>query len=184
MLAFIKRTQRRVYVSPTAQLTRSYNRHISGNEWLEKYMSSVNKIFKHITEDESLQKLAASRYIDGPSWKSFVNTFRRRIIKEPVEAMGSDQALQDFTAKLDKTIAKKEDSAAIATFGNYVVESILLPTAEVELKEVIESYRLLSTATDLRVPHEWYPKTRLMKRKIIYHGGPTNSGKVGCFQCK
>jgi len=144
-------------------------------------MSTVNKIFKHITEDEGLQKLAASRYIDGPSWKGFVNTFRRRIIKEPTEAMGSQKALQDFTAKLDDTIATKDDTLAISAFGNYVVESILLPRAEVELKEVIESYRLLSTATDLRVPHEWYPKTRLIKRKIIYHGGPTNSGKVHNF---
>lgn len=181
MLRFLKQSQSKVSVRYAALQTRSYNRHIAGNEWLEKYMSTVNRIFKHITDDEGLQKLAASRYIDSPSWKSFVNTFRRRIIKEPAEAMGSQQALQDFTAKLDDAISNKDDLAAIPTFGNYVVESVLLPRAEVELKEVIESYRLLSTATDLRVPHEWYPKTRLMKRKIIYHGGPTNSGKVRYF---
>jgi len=27
-------------------------------------------------------------------------------------------------------------------------------------------------------PHDWYPGARLFKRKIIYHGGPTNSGKT------
>jgi ATP-dependent RNA helicase SUPV3L1/SUV3 len=32
--------------------------------------------------------------------------------------------------------------------------------------------------TDLKKPHEWYPLTRIMKRKIIFHGGPTNSGKT------
>ena len=28
------------------------------------------------------------------------------------------------------------------------------------------------------MPHEWYPEARQMNRKIIYHHGPTNSGKT------
>jgi ATP-dependent RNA helicase SUPV3L1/SUV3 len=31
---------------------------------------------------------------------------------------------------------------------------------------------------DLRLPHLWYPVARSMKRKIVYHAGPTNSGKT------
>ncbi|KAM3569315.1 hypothetical protein VYU27_008589 [Nannochloropsis oceanica] len=31
---------------------------------------------------------------------------------------------------------------------------------------------------DMRLPHDWYPYARLMRRKIVYHGGPTNSGKT------
>ncbi|KAF9955365.1 RNA helicase [Mortierella alpina] len=31
---------------------------------------------------------------------------------------------------------------------------------------------------DMRYPSEWYPTARLMKRKIIMHVGPTNSGKT------
>ena len=31
---------------------------------------------------------------------------------------------------------------------------------------------------DLRRPHEWYPMARALKRRIIYHAGPTNSGKT------
>jgi hypothetical protein len=31
---------------------------------------------------------------------------------------------------------------------------------------------------DLRRPHEWYPIARSMKRKIVMHVGPTNSGKT------
>jgi len=30
----------------------------------------------------------------------------------------------------------------------------------------------------MRKPHEWFPKAREIKRKIIYHYGPTNSGKT------
>ena len=31
---------------------------------------------------------------------------------------------------------------------------------------------------DLREPHSWFPEARALKRKIIYHRGPTNSGKT------
>ena len=31
---------------------------------------------------------------------------------------------------------------------------------------------------DLRKPHEWYPMARALERRLIYHMGPTNSGKT------
>ena len=40
------------------------------------------------------------------------------------------------------------------------------------------AFRRMSEMSDLRLPHELYPQARLMKRKIIDHGGPTNSGKT------
>lgn len=36
----------------------------------------------------------------------------------------------------------------------------------------------LQQLTDLRLPHEMYPYATAMKRRIIYHEGPTNSGKT------
>lgn len=39
-------------------------------------------------------------------------------------------------------------------------------------------YRQLEQHTDLTRPQEWYPHARLDKRKIIFHAGPTNSGKT------
>ena len=33
-------------------------------------------------------------------------------------------------------------------------------------------------SADLRLPHSWYPLARSMKRRMIYHAGPTNSGKT------
>lgn len=35
-----------------------------------------------------------------------------------------------------------------------------------------------ASSADMRRPEWWYPKARLSKRTIIYHGGPTNSGKT------
>lgn len=42
----------------------------------------------------------------------------------------------------------------------------------------IQQYQLLDAKTDLTKPHEWYSYARLDRRKIIFHGGPTNSGKT------
>jgi ATP-dependent RNA helicase SUPV3L1/SUV3 len=44
--------------------------------------------------------------------------------------------------------------------------------------KMLERYQMLDSKTDLTKPHEWYLHARLHKRKIIYHGGPTNSGKT------
>lgn len=41
-----------------------------------------------------------------------------------------------------------------------------------------ERCSLLSSYRDLRHPEELYPRARLRRRKFVYHGGPTNSGKT------
>ncbi|CAL5185873.1 unnamed protein product [Lathyrus oleraceus] len=42
----------------------------------------------------------------------------------------------------------------------------------------IKSFREMVKSADLTKPHTWFPFARAMKRKIIYHCGPTNSGKT------
>ncbi|KAL9658739.1 hypothetical protein ABK040_005894 [Willaertia magna] len=46
-----------------------------------------------------------------------------------------------------------------------------------ELGEQLEEEEMIRI-TDLTQPHELYPGARAMKRKIIFHSGPTNSGKT------
>ena len=38
--------------------------------------------------------------------------------------------------------------------------------------------RSLASYSDLRSPHEWYPIARSLQRRVIFHAGPTNSGKT------
>lgn len=42
----------------------------------------------------------------------------------------------------------------------------------------IKRFRSMIQTADLTKPHTWFPFARAMKRKIIYHCGPTNSGKT------
>ncbi|CAI4225470.1 unnamed protein product [Auanema sp. JU1783] len=41
--------------------------------------------------------------------------------------------------------------------------------------EAMDDLRIIS---DLTQPHNWYPEARTIQRKIIFHAGPTNSGKT------
>ncbi|KAK8935017.1 hypothetical protein KSP39_PZI015133 [Platanthera zijinensis] len=42
----------------------------------------------------------------------------------------------------------------------------------------LRSYKSLMQSADMTEPHSWFPFARAMKRKIVYHCGPTNSGKT------
>ena len=41
--------------------------------------------------------------------------------------------------------------------------------------DCIDELKLIS---DLTNPPNWYPEARAMSRKVVFHGGPTNSGKT------
>lgn len=41
--------------------------------------------------------------------------------------------------------------------------------------------REILAAADLREPHNWFPEARSRLRKVVFHCGPTNSGKVTDF---
>ncbi|KAM7519843.1 hypothetical protein LguiB_018805 [Lonicera macranthoides] len=47
-----------------------------------------------------------------------------------------------------------------------------------EFSDEIKRFKGMIDSADLTKPHTWFPFARAMKRKIIYHCGPTNSGKT------
>ncbi|KAK0584828.1 hypothetical protein LWI29_019327 [Acer saccharum] len=47
-----------------------------------------------------------------------------------------------------------------------------------EFPDEIKRFQRMIQSADLTKPHTWFPFARAMKRKIIYHCGPTNSGKT------
>lgn len=42
----------------------------------------------------------------------------------------------------------------------------------------LESLEDLKLISDLTQPHNWYPEARTIQRRVIFHAGPTNSGKT------
>ncbi|KAI3704365.1 hypothetical protein L1987_74583 [Smallanthus sonchifolius] len=47
-----------------------------------------------------------------------------------------------------------------------------------EFPDEIKKFRSMISSADLTKPETWFPFARAIKRKIIYHCGPTNSGKT------
>jgi len=68
-------------------------------------------------------------------------------------------------------------SPARAALNDFIFAHIF-EAAQRDLSLAINSSKALHNISDLRIPHEWYPYARLMKRKVVFHGGPTNSGKT------
>ncbi|CAN0273636.1 unnamed protein product, partial [Ectocarpus sp. 8 AP-2014] len=65
---------------------------------------------------------------------------------------------------------------------NDVLEKGLIPRlvelAQESYADEIEATKRMDSIVDLRNPQQGFPLARLRKRRIIYHGGPTNSGKT------
>ncbi len=151
--------------------------------WLSRHRLTINQTFRDLADNKAFQDEAEKRSLDKPVWKAYVNTFRREIFNKPntidnvetknqfvqaIENIHITSGLHHDSAEYHQQIAAEKKS----------LFSIIISKAEIDLRELINTSNLLTSTSDLRVPHDWYPVTRLTKRKIIYHGGPTNSGKV------
>ena len=143
---------------------------------------SANLVFRELENGEKYFNIVQSHWIDKKTWQSYINNMRRKYFREPLATLGTQAMLDKFVLKLKAVeVAMEEDNSKVnarINEANSFLFNLMLPKAKVDLKEVVDAYKALNSTTDMRLPHEWYPVTRLMKRNIIYHGGPTNSGKV------
>ena len=145
-------------------------------------------MMREISEDAAYEADAKARHIDSRNWLAYVSTFRRRMVKEPVQALGSAKLLLELCRMLDDghwldlvsalPAVPREEQERRKQACKAFLFTIMIADAEKTLADVRAEYRTLCETSDLRIPHEWYPYARLMKRKIVYHGGPTNSGKT------
>uniref|UniRef100_A0A9J8CF13 ATP-dependent RNA helicase SUPV3L1, mitochondrial n=2 Tax=Cyprinus carpio TaxID=7962 RepID=A0A9J8CF13_CYPCA len=53
-----------------------------------------------------------------------------------------------------------------------------VPLHAKEIFPMLDCMDDLRKISDLRVPANWYPEARAIQRKIVFHAGPTNSGKT------
>jgi hypothetical protein len=154
-------------------------RHVSyaPDERRIRFMAGVNTLFRYIEDDGDITAQMEAQWVDARSWKYYLNTFRRRLISQPLEVLGSDAAVTEFTESLDKASTSLGHVQNPGPLKKYVLD-IVQPAALHDMREKAAAAKMLASSADLRMPHEWYPYARLMRRKIVYHGGPTNSGKV------
>ncbi len=90
--------------------------------------------------------------------------------KDPKEIFNTPQKFVSFLEIMEKSLSDDRKE-----LENLIFEEIQ-SYAHTHFKDDITMYSSIIKLSDLRLPHQWYPKTRLSKRIFYYHGGPTNSG--------
>jgi ATP-dependent RNA helicase SUPV3L1/SUV3 len=129
-------------------------------------------------------RIANSKFIDTNTWITFLAAYRRKLVKRPETLFTSADEFETFKARLsnlskghEETKNKAEKERSVSRALEFLFP-LALKQASTDCEQNIVSYKALCGISDLRNPPNWYPLARLMKRKIIYHGGPTNSGKT------
>eukprot|EP00898_Chlorokybus_atmophyticus_P005027 jgi/Chlat1/5525/Chrsp369S05340 len=100
-------------------------------------------------------------YITANLFPTAASKFRKFIIKYADRELL--EALTDFGP------SDEADRLLFALFEHYCQHF---------LAKQINEYKSMVQSADLKNPHEWYPLARAVKRGVIYHAGPTNSGKT------
>ncbi|CAE6434530.1 unnamed protein product [Rhizoctonia solani] len=110
------------------------------------------------------------------------------VVKDELEALGeqgSDSSPEAYKWNLESIATDMLDDAQFGTSRAYMTRFIDFALAQLsqqpptpEIEKLSASLEALQKATDLRHMIEWYPLARSIRRKIIMHVGPTNSGKT------
>jgi hypothetical protein len=155
--------------------------------WPGKFRTCVNFLVSDISVDNDLYELVKAKDISRTSWDSFITVkLRRRLMKDPLTIIRDSPTFLNLCQTLEKIALKgdtEEDIVLAKATDEYKECKLLLfqdmlAAGEIELAAAISLHRALISTSDLREPAMWYPLARMSKRKIIFHGGPTNSGKT------
>ncbi|KDD73740.1 hypothetical protein H632_c1878p0, partial [Helicosporidium sp. ATCC 50920] len=144
---------------------------------LALYVNS--KLFPHVSG--SLEQLVMAACSQSPAaWRAFAMLKHRAAVwadKERRRGRGVDEeAGEDAGSSLPSIPTSLPPAPSPnpleALFGLFAQHAIRTFAAE------IASYRTLLASADLRSPAAWFSVARSMPRRIVYHAGPTNSGKT------
>lgn len=139
-----------------------------------------------------LEKHQQERAIPPPPLSSrvsyFLRSFRRNAAMRALALKDAHINDEIFTtslveiSKLLQSSLSPEAAAALesleAPHAHEILLKLLIDHAQKHHFQAIESHKTSVKSLDLRHPHTWFPIARSLQRKIIYHAGPTNSGKT------
>ena len=140
--------------------------------------------------DGALARAAdASLAIPSQLWPSVSSALRRRLVHAPASVFPGEDAASRFSALVSASAAFIAASGGRGGGGGGggggssapLISALLGPLGVVardSFGEQIEAAALLRRCADLRQPHTWYPHARALRRRIVFHAGPTNSGKT------
>lgn len=126
------------------------------SEWL-----TLQEVFRYFANSGWACNQALGIYIGMSFFPTAVHKFRSFFFKKCCTGVGKYLV---FLGPSDDAV-----KFLFPIFVEYCLE---------EFPDEIKRFRSMVDSADLTKPHTWFPFARAMKRKIIYHCGPTNSGKT------
>lgn len=121
----------------------------------------VTKVFVDFTERGWAADQALALYINSKVFPTAAFQFRKFVLKALTPAL--KEALLSLGPSLEA------ERYLFPLFAEYCFSAF---AAE------IKAYRGLVESADMTKPHTWYPLARSLRRRVVYHAGPTNSGKT------
>lgn len=121
----------------------------------------LSEIFRSFSRSGWASNQALAIYIGASFFPSAAHQFRNFFFKK------FDNDTVDYLLSLGP--GNESDRFLFPIFVEYSLE---------HFPDEIKKFRSMITSADLTKPETWFPFARAIKRKIIYHCGPTNSGKT------
>lgn len=140
--------------------------------WPSDLAKVVHKRMKSFPRNYEAKELAVEAGLNTAEWSIAASAFRKAFLKSPEKFFKDQAEVLHFAKDLDSNQKKTSSFVFYPYFLDFAKDASYIPTLD------SDSMFTLQQLTDLRLPHELYPLATAMKRKIIYHEGPTNSGKT------
>jgi hypothetical protein len=138
---------------------------ISYNEvlltWNLKYREHVNLIVQDILNDPVQQE---NLIVDINIWKNIVNSFRRKLIKDPKDALKREDLMKfcSYADRLKESLRQGSDSYQTRMGIRNDCAQLLLVYIKAEIESQVgkdlELFQKLCTISDLRLQHEQFAR--------------------------
>jgi ATP-dependent RNA helicase SUPV3L1/SUV3 len=152
--------------------------------FIERAFKKVADFFRTEQAQMERQREQAAQENRKRNWERNIRK-QERVWKEAADQLESVStkltALQDELKALQQPLMPAAEYERMSATAAAVCPDICDAFAQHILERhsvMLEQFKTLDSKTDLTRPQDWFLHARLDKRKIIFHGGPTNSGKT------
>ncbi|KAG1705594.1 hypothetical protein DVH05_003281 [Phytophthora capsici] len=141
-------------------------------KWPSELAKRVHRRMRNFPRNYEVKELVVEAGMNPAEWALAASSFRKSFLSEPSKYFEDQEELMAFGRDLDD-VKRHNSFIFYPYFLDFIKTNNYLVTNEEN-----DNALSLQKLTDLRLPHEMYPFATAIKRKIIYHVGPTNSGKT------
>uniref|UniRef100_A0AAY4E5X4 ATP-dependent RNA helicase SUPV3L1, mitochondrial n=1 Tax=Denticeps clupeoides TaxID=299321 RepID=A0AAY4E5X4_9TELE len=121
-------------------------------------LKALNRFYKR----KEIQKVAAEQGLDARLFHQAFISFRKYVLEMPSLGAELHIILNDICC----------GAGHIDDIYPYFIRHAK------QIFPMLDCMEDLRKISDLRVPANWYPEARAIQRKVVFHAGPTNSGKT------